>query len=431
MPSSLHLTFSSAAGNSFFVVQFLMRLKEDHRFSFSIGLMKWTWDCAEIRESYTATSNVADFLADRMKESGEALAILPIAAALGNLFSPEALQSIVDHIKKQSLETIESSFMRMMDCSNSVAPPLDKCVDEGLLETTPEGMYKFSHDKILETALSFLNVEVKRCIADYFLENFDQEEEQFGDAFYPLLSLVNQRVKDFAASEEKNFRVVELNALAGEKALQCAAFEPASEFLSNAMSCLPKGHWTAHRDLSLRIFVLAGAAAFNAGAGHLNRVKEYTDELLAQPNVDLLDKVDMCYTMMDVYDATFTAEGNQSNYEFGRSLLKEFGCRFPKSSVGALAKTVTGLMGAKFSLKKKLSPQALETMPISSDRKLIALMKILDKFTNAVFHTRSDLVPLVMLRQLQYTDQYGLSPYAAITYPLLGTIFCTMQDFEA
>ncbi|KAG7347491.1 serine/threonine protein kinase [Nitzschia inconspicua] len=418
------------AGNAFFVVQLLVRLKEDNRFTFNIGLMKWTWDCSEIRESYTATSNVADFLTDRMKKSGAALAILPIAAALGNEFSPGALQMVIDRVKISFQKSDNAQFVSLYD-TKLVNSPLLQCVDEGLVESTSNGMFKFCHDKILETAMSFLSDDVKVCIGDYFLDQFDAEEEKFGDAFYPLLSLVNQRVDELARSEEKKFRVVQLNTLAGEKALNCAAFEPASEFLSNAIRCLPSDHWTKHRDLSLHIFVMAGAAAFNAGAGHVDRVKRYTDEVFAQTDVPLLDKVDLCYTMMDAYDSAFTAESNLANYEFGRSLLKDFGCRFPKSSVGVLLRTLSGLLAAKVTLKKKLSPQILETMPISTDRKLMAVMKILDKFTNAAFHSKTDLLPLVMFRQVQYTDKFGLSPYAALAYPLLGMIFCSMQDFEA
>ena len=253
------------------------------------------------------------------------------------------------------LAQLESSHCFVHDAkksdANNINRQLDQFVDEGLLETTPGGMYKFSHDKILETALSLLEQRVKVCIADFFLDRF--EEELFGDAFYPLLSLVNQQSKELASDEKKTFRFVELNALAGEKALQCAAFEPASEFFSAAIQNLPDDHWTTHQDISLRIFIMAGAAAFNAGAGHMDRVKGYTDEVLAQSAVPLLHKVDLCYTMMDVYDAAFSSEANKANYEFGLSLLKEFDCHFPKGPVGTLTKTMSGLLGAKLSLKKK------------------------------------------------------------------------------
>jgi predicted ATPase len=393
--------------------------------------MKWTWDCTEIRESYTATSNVADILSDRMRKNGAALAILPVAAALGNEFSPDALQLIVDHIKMILLGKSDNSLLYSLRGIAHVIHSLDQCIEEELLETTPNGTFKFCHDKILETAMTFLDDEVKICIGNYFLDRFDEGDEQFGDAFYPLLSLINQHLNELATDENKKFRVVELNTLAGEKALQCAAFEPASDFFNNAMRCLPNDHWTSHRDISLRIFVMAGAAAFNAGAGHQDRVKEYTDQVLAQSDVPLLDKVDLCYTMMDVYDAAFTSEANQANYKFGYSLLKDFGCRFPKGAVCTKTKTLTGLLNAKLSLKKKLSPQVLETMPISSDRQTMSVMKILDKFTNACFHANSDLLPLVMLRQAQYTDRYGLTPYAALSYPMLGMLFCAMEDFES
>jgi hypothetical protein len=153
--------------------------------------------------------------------------------------------------------------------------------------------------------------------------------------------------------------------------------------------------------------------------------------VLAQSDVPLLDKVDLCYTMMDVFDASFTSEANEANFKFGYALLKDFGCRFPKGTVLTRTKTLSGLLNAKLSLKKKLSPQVLETMPITTDRQTISIMKILDKFTNACFHTNSDLLPLVMLRQAQYTDRFGLTPYAALSYPMLGMLFCTMEDFES
>eukprot|EP00977_Amphora_coffeiformis_P001052 scaffold220_cov169-Amphora_coffeaeformis.AAC.32 len=419
------------AGNAFFVVQFLKQLEEDCRFSFNFGSMKWTWDCSKIRVSYTATSNVAGILADRMKKSGAALAILPIAATLGNAFSPETLQMIVDHVKTLLFKTTDDSFLNPLCEITHVGHSLEQCVNEGLLEATLDGMYKFCHDKILDTAMSFLNEEVKICIGDFFLEEYDKEGQQFGDAFFPLLSLVNQQFKELGTDERNRFRAVELNALAGEKALQCAAFVPASDFFSNAIQYLPNDHWSSHPDLSLRIYVMAGAAAFNAGTGHVYRVSRYTDEVLEQPDVALLDKVDLCYTMMDVYDASFTAAANQANYDFGLSLLKDFGCHFPKGAVSTLAQTLMGLMSAKLSLKKKLSHKALETMPISTDRRAMSIMKILDKFTNAVFHTKSDLLPLVILRQVHYTYQFGLTPYAAFAYPLLGMLFCSAtEDFE-
>jgi histidine kinase len=393
--------------------------------------MKWTWDCTEIRESYTATSNVADILVDRMKKSGDALAILPIAAALGNEFSPEVFQMIVDHIKIAMLEKSGNALFQPLRDMEHVIHSLDRCVEEGLLETTPNGTFKFCHDKILETSMTFLDDDVKICIGNSFLDRFDKGEEQFGDAFYPLLSLIKLRLNELVADESKKFRVVELFTLAGEKALQYAAFEAASDFFNTAMRFLPTDHWTTHRNISLRIFVMAGASAFNAGAGHQDRVKEYTDVVLAQSDIPLLDKVDLCYTMMDVFDAAFTSEANLANFNFGFSLLKDFGCRFPQGAAGILTKTLTGLLNAKLSLKKKLSPKVLESMPISTDPQTVSIMKILDKFSIACFHNNSDLLPLVMLRQAHYTDRFGLTPYAALSYPLLGMLFCTMDDFES
>lgn len=382
--------------------------------------MKWTWDCNEIRESYTATENVADVLTDRMQKSTVALEILPTAACLGSTFSPGLLQKVVEGVHSDETP----------DGTKSVSRSLEKCVLEGYLEVTSDLEYRFCHDKILETALKFLDKDAKVRIGDFFLERFDKESGGFGDAFYSAVNVVNEEANSLATTEHKKRRIAEMNAVAGEKALQLAAFEAAGEFLENAMKFLPADHWTSQKDLSLNIYVMAGAAAFCAGTGHQDNVKVYTDEVMAQKHVPLLDKMELCFTMMDTYDTAFTNEANLTNYEFGRQILADFDCTFPTSALGVGIKTLSGLAKAKMQLKKKLSSQALDSKPIVTDRRVLMIMKVLDKFTSAVFHCKGELLPLVILKMAKYTDRFGLTPAAAISYPLLGLLFGSLDDFE-
>ena len=118
--------------------------------------------------------------------------------------------------------------------------------------------------------------------------------------------------------------------------------------------------------------------------------------------------------------------------EFGIKFLKdEFNCRFPKSGLGITVNTLSGLLKAKMQLKKKLATEALEAKPIMYDRHTMAVMKTLDKLSSVVFHAKPDLLPLVILEMVKYTETRGLNAYAAVSYPVLGLLFASaFEDFE-
>ena len=93
---------------------------------------------------------------------------------------------------------------------------------------------------------------------------------------------------------------------------------------------------------------MAGAAEFCIG--NLQAVEDYAELVFQQPNVPLLDKIDLNHTLMDVYEAKGDSQGVLN---LGLELLKEFKCTFPTTGLGITASTIAGLMKAKIQVKKK------------------------------------------------------------------------------
>lgn len=349
-----------------------MQMKDDRQLTYSFGLMKWAWDIDTILSRYRATDNVVDLMRSKLSEHSVAVEVLPIAAALGAMFSLAVLESIIDGLQARKTSTIVDDD-RTFDLKQS----LEECVEAGFLEVAlGAGNFRFVHDKVQESALQLLEEKTKLSIGDIFVDQFIDEVD-LGDSIYSAVNLAN--LQSSGNIDEKRLVIAKMNAVAGERAMERAAFGAASKYLSAALSLLPDDHW--ERDsFSLRLYTLAGAAAFCNG--NHDKVKLLTDEVLEQSNAPLLDKLDLALTLMETAEV---AVDGTPGFELGIKILEDpvFKCKFPKSSFGITLNTLSGLLKAKFK-KKKLLPQALESMPIRMDKHSIGLMRTLDKLSRYV-----------------------------------------------
>ncbi|CAB9504028.1 Transcriptional regulator [Seminavis robusta] len=411
-------------GNAFFVVQFIMRLRDDQHLSFSLGLMKWVWsDANEIKTNYQSTDNVGDLMKGKLQDNATALSVLPVAACLGSMFPTAAVVDVIERLREhQQMTDQDEDANDTLDAATSIR----ECCEEGFLEPVPGSPdnTRFVHDQIQQAALLFANQELKIAIGNVLLDLYAGRQEELGYMIHAALPLVN--LQTTAPSDPKRLQIIQMNASAGRRALECSAFEQAVLHLKTAVSLLIDSHWAKNEELSAEIFTMAAAADFCTG--DLERVQTHADQVLGRPYVPLLDKVDICHTMMDVYESTFNSN---KGVLLGSKILKDLGRRFPKRKLGITTKTLSGLLNAKLQLKKKLSKEALSKKPITTDRKTLATMRMLDKFASAVYHAKPELLPLVLLESTKCSETLGLNAYSAAAYPFVGLIFAgVFEDFE-
>ncbi|KAL3916102.1 MAG: hypothetical protein SGILL_005333 [Bacillariaceae sp.] len=348
-------------GNPFFMVQLLMQMKDDGHLAFNFGLMKWTWDMQTILDTYSATENVAKLMRSKLLHHRAAVRILPVAGTLGAVFSFSLLNRIIDGLKKIDAEEFD------------LVNGLKECVEAGFLNTgCNTDHFKFVHDKVQEAALELLEEKTKVSIGAIFMELFINDID-LGDTIYSAVRFANIQGMT-GDNDRKRLILAEMNTLAGELAMQRAAFAVAAEHLKAAIDLLPRDRWEQD-DFALRLFTLAGAAEFCCG--NHDRVKTLTDEVLKESSAPLLDKLDIVWTLMEA--AEVSVDSSQG-FDLGMEVLRDpiFNIKLPKSNLGITASTFSGLAKVKLN-KKRLTPQAVQSMPIKTDRESLAIMRTLDK----------------------------------------------------
>ena len=333
--------------------------------------MAWLWDLEAIQTACSSTDNVADLMTKKLSENAKSLSILPIAACLGVAFTPTLLCKVLNALHRRGKCDAELTLP-------DVEVSLEQFSSDGFTEKTSQGKTRFFHDKILEAALSLLERSVKFSIGKIFLDQFQKEKENFDEDIHFAVSLVNMQLKTESSQEDdsKRISIAEMNMLAGKRVLESTPFNSAVRFLTVAVKLLPDNMWESNAETAAQAFTLAGAAEFNTGNQH--QVQICAKEILSKTNVPVLDKIGLCRTLMESYEVRLESK---TNLDFGLKLLDSLGCKFPKSGVGITVKTMSSLLKAKLQLKKKLSPEALQSKPYVKDRRIVALMKTLVHFS--------------------------------------------------
>jgi predicted ATPase len=111
-------------------------------------------------------------------------------------------------------------------------------------------------------------------------------------------------------------------------------------------------------------------------------------------------------------------------------ILRELGCKFPKSQIGQLSGTVASLVKIK-STTKKLTPEAISEIDFMTDEKLIMIMKLLDKLGALCFISASPMYPLAVCRSLKLTLKHGLCESSPAAFATVGVLLvAAFADFQ-
>ena len=116
--------------------------------------------------------------------------------------------------------------------------------------------------------------------------------------------------------------------------------------------------------------------------------------------------------------------------EIGHELLAHCGCKFPKSSAGILFQTLRGITKAKSNVKKWCNPDILKTLPTITDPFRVGMMGVVHKIMPYSYMSRTEYLPLAVMKNLFWTMKYGLCEYSASAFAWMGTIFSSLGDIQ-
>jgi predicted ATPase len=408
-------------GRVFFLIAFIAMLEEEGLLDFNLGLFRWTWDETMIESKTGASLNVVDLMKRKMtkppKDFGQ---LLSMTACLGSSFDegrPGILWS--DYCRQRSEHNIQQDDKTMEHW-------LSLAVNEGFLERRGTSDYQWIHDNVREAAFSLVPADklfdFKFRVGEVLLQKLSEKE--LDSSIFVVVNLLNAGSAS-TLGDLKRIRLAELNLQAAQKAAHFSAFSSAAKFAGMGIELLPGNTWTNHRELNLNLFSIA--AESNGYLGNIESMEGFCNEVLKQ-DIPLLDKL----RVYNVLVLNITNSGGTADaVVLLLDVLRQLGCKFPRSRASRTLATLASLAKARATLNSR-TPEEIAKMPVMKDSLKIETMKLLDKLATCSYICQKDLLPLVIMKNIQLTLRYGLCESSPPALAAMGMIYTgVLGDLQA
>lgn len=411
------LVYNKTAGNAFFINQFLENLyKEDLLNPPKDASSGWTWDIQKIREK-DFTSNVIDFLITRFSAlSDETIHSIKTASVLGNKFHIRILSEVLNKTIKETLHLLWPAIQE-----NLLYPISETYKDILVIETIPDELdasFKFTHDKLQlaantllsEEEIQSLNLKTGKLLFEQLQDN-SKEDEIFQVAAH--FNLAKNLIK------EDRLLLIDLNRKAGIIAKSSMAFEPAYSYFKSALEQINENDWDTHYHSTLHLYIEAAEAAYLCSdftsEKKLTNVAERKIEEGKSTITDEVKIFNIRISSLLIQGLTIEAISK------ALVILKKLGIDFPDApgpaDIGAAIGKTAGLMKDKDIID-------IINNPVMQDEGKIHAMRILAKMIPPAFMVYPQILPLVILEQVNLSLIYGNAPsshFAFANYALLQT----------
>ncbi|KPA13271.1 multi-sensor signal transduction multi-kinase [Candidatus Magnetomorum sp. HK-1] len=403
---------NKTCGNPFFVTEFMKSLHSEKLLRFDYNTGKWQQDVNAIQQK-NITENVVEMMALKIQKLPEQTRnVLIMAACIGTQFSINML-SVTNKIKPQKLSKI-----------------FQEAVIEDLIIPVNHQIYKFAHDRIQQAAYSLIPEEEKQKI--HLNMGFLMFENEPIDSKAPILfdivnqmnlGLENSSLKDSSINimetitAEQRKTIARLNYIAGKMARSAFAIDQAYMYIKIAIQLTQSDGWKNNPDLTLEIRKVGAEIAYLAGK--LDEMDTIIDDVLTHAKT-FLDKV-------SVYEVRIQARISQ-NYlleaiDISLDILRQLGIKLPEKP--GKIDTFLGFVRNKYFLLGK-NPESIMNLPLMTDKKMIAALRIINQIMLPVYLTRTTLFPFFVFKGIQITLKYGLSPHAAASILSYGMFLCAL-----
>jgi predicted ATPase len=409
-------------GNAFFLIAFIAMLREEGLLDFNLGLFKWVWDVTKIESETGASSNVVDLMKRKMTKSpADFCQLLSMAACLGSSFDVAKLGLVWNDHCQHSKRNIQHD-----DDNTMLEHWLSLAIEEGYLDRCGACDYQWSHDKVQEAAFSLVSAEklgdFKFRVGDILLQQLSEKE--CDDSIFVVVNLLYEGSAS-ALEDLKRIRLAELHLQASQKAAIFSAFSSSAKFARRGIDLLPGDRWTNHCELTLDLF--STAAESYGYLGNVDSMESFCNEVLKQ-DIPLLDK-------LRVYNVLVSSMTNSGRHAEAAVLileiLRQLGCKFPKSSASRSLATLASLAKARATLNSR-TPEEIAKMPTIKDSLQIETMKLLGKLATCSHLCGSNLALLPIMRKIRLTLRYGLCEVSPPAFAALGAIMSgVLGDLQA
>ncbi|MEC4818226.1 MAG: AAA family ATPase, partial [Scytonema sp. PMC 1069.18] len=431
------LIYRKTRGNPFFANQFLKVLHQEQLIEFNFEDHCWQCDIIKINQQ-NLTDNIVEFMVFQLQKLPKSTQqVLKLAACIGNQFNLKILAIVSEQSEVETATCLWRALQEGLILPQSEVYKFyqDSSLDVGHLslenseqKTNDRGQrtvsYKFLHDRVQQAAYSLIPNEQKQSthlkIGQLLLSHTPITEQDEN-----LFEIVNQLNigKCLIVTQPQQTELAQLNLKAGQKARHATAYVAAFEYFTTGINLLTESRWQTQYKLTLALYTAASEAAYLSG--NFQQMANLAAVILEHTRI-LLD----CVKVYEVKIQAAQAQAQPSEaIQIALEILQQLGVSFPEQpneqDIGrALEETLSLLAGRQ--------PLDLLNLPRMSDPSQLAIMGILAGVTASAYIAAPTLLPLIMLKQVKLSLQYGNSLFSPDGYCGCGIILCgVVGDIES
>ncbi|GAB6097223.1 trifunctional serine/threonine-protein kinase/ATP-binding protein/SpoIIE family protein phosphatase [Desulfatiferula olefinivorans] len=395
------LVYRKTGGNPFFVSQFLKNLFEKKHIAFDPE-EGWHWDNAGLME-LQVTDNLVDLLVEKINGlSFDTREMLKICACIGNRFDLDMIAAM----RNRSI--------------GEILPFVSEAVREGLIGKTAR-MYVFVHDRIQEAAYSLIS-DQEKIVLHHTLGRLEYARTAPQDLQNKVFYIVDQlkRGLSLIRDEKEQDDMIGLCLLAGRKAKQSVAYEPAIRYMDTGISLLPPDAWTTryetafdlHRDRLECLYLV----------GRYDEAERLFQQMVSRSRTGL-DTARLCALMVILYIS-------RGDYQQARAI----GYQGARALGHPLPEHTGVLRQAAFLIRlwvafRKIPIERIPDLPELRDPALLTYADLIAGIGTVIYYSNPDLFALTVFEGNRITLSHGIWEHADFGLNALGCIVGSALGF--
>uniref|UniRef100_A0A7S2Y9V2 Orc1-like AAA ATPase domain-containing protein n=1 Tax=Entomoneis paludosa TaxID=265537 RepID=A0A7S2Y9V2_9STRA len=436
--SLARVLFQKTQGNIFSLISFLNMLNEKKYVVYQLNSEKWSWNMKDIEMKTQSTENVVSLLLDRMQalENNSSRDLLRLMACLGSTCQESVLVTLWSQMQMLLYPT-ESPEEFKEDLKKSLTDLVQTqgfVLEVGGSDNTKR-KYKWIHDTIQEAALMLTPLAERNSyqrqvgeILAQFLKPKELESVIFVVA--QLVSHAPDEVKD----PKKRLWFANFNLRASQRAAKVAAFANAKRFAFKGIAFLPKDKWQSCTSLTRNLYMnLIQSLRI---CGEIPEMEKYCSVFLSAQKDEPIEVRLGAYQnlLTGIFYADPKGRGSEA-IEIGFKALKELGCKFPKGGMGIVFNTLKGV-GFLKKVKKKIMAAASDSKSLNltmmkTPKDKLESTKLMYALMDILYLTKDSRFPLVIIKYIEYTVEYGIAPHAPSVFGLACALMTgVLNDLE-
>lgn len=411
-------------GNPFFLGQLLLSAHEENLLSFNAQAGRLEWNPEAISEM-PLTDDVINFMLGKLQRlPEETLAVLKLAACIGNMFDLKILAFSARKTPGQAVADLWPAIVEgLVLITDADKTKKTYRIADNYPVVDIATKYEFLHDRVQQAAYSLLreaekkaaHVKIGRLILQFTTEDLIEEN------VFIVMDHLNRGL-DLITDQEERSRLAGYNLLAGRKAKAATAYDAALNYFKCGTELLPANAWADSYQLAFDLYLERAFCEYLCDRHDVAR--QLLATLLDKVKTDL-ERADICVAKILLYASR---ERYHETLEQGSEGLQMLGVNLP-AEPGKID-LLQELLRVRWLLYKH-EPGALAPPAAALEPSIRRVMRLLLTQAVAACMVKPDLFALIILKMSRFSFEQGdseLSPLGCACYSYFaGSV---LQDRE-